>query len=405
MFLTVSKRLEFSASRRLFDPKLSNAENLARFGDESAARYGTGRNYVVFFVFSGTVDQRTGMLMNISEIKTRVGKVLHDGFDHKFLNEDNSAFHDVVPTAENVARELFRDAEPLFADAEARLVACHLTESEERSGTVYDNGNCDSNHWFDFSAARQTCSPHLSYSENRELFGVAASPLGHGHHYRVRVTLSCEADAACVSASAVEATLTKLRAELDHKSLNHEVPELKERPITTESLAAYVHEKLAPTLPVRRIQLHERDDFFAEYWGSERYLLGMRGAFNAAHRLDAPSLSADENVSLYGKCNNSRGHGHRYFVEATVGGEYDERSGTLHDFTAFKRAIAASLQPWHDRHLDLETEEFRDTPSTGENIVQALWPKLARRLDSRLTRLRLAETANNRFTLRRSRES
>ena len=42
MLLTVSKRLEFSASRRLFDPKLSEAENRAQFGEESAARYGTG---------------------------------------------------------------------------------------------------------------------------------------------------------------------------------------------------------------------------------------------------------------------------------------------------------------------------------------------------------------------------
>ena len=405
MFLTVSKRLEFSASRRLFNPKLSVAENVAMFGQESAARYGTGRNYVVHFVFSGNVDRGTGMLMNISEIKTRVGKVLHDGFDHKFLNEDNGAFVEVVPTAENVARELFRDAEPLFADAKARLVACHLQETEEQSATVYDNGKCDSNHWFDFSAARQTSSPHLSDAENRKLFGVAASPYGHGHHYRARVTLSCGPDAACISAPAMEAALADVRAELDHKNLNHEVPGLKERPITTESLASYVHEKLAGALPVERVQLHERDDFFAEYWSGGRYFLGMRGAFNAAHRLYAPSLSENENVALYGKCNNSRGHGHRYFAEATIGGEYDERSGTLSDFTAMQNAIAQSLQPWQDKHLDLETDEFRDTPSTGENIVQALWPKIDQPLNGRLTRLRLAETANNRFTLRREKNS
>ena len=37
------------------------------------------------------------MLMNISEIKERVGRVLRDGFDHKFLNEDNKAFTAVPP--------------------------------------------------------------------------------------------------------------------------------------------------------------------------------------------------------------------------------------------------------------------------------------------------------------------
>ena len=99
MLLTVSKRLEFSASRRLFVKKWSEAENLAAFGPETSARYGTGRNYVAYFVFSGHVDQTTGMLMNISEMKERVGQVLRDGFDHKFLNENNPSFTMAPPTA------------------------------------------------------------------------------------------------------------------------------------------------------------------------------------------------------------------------------------------------------------------------------------------------------------------
>jgi hypothetical protein len=52
--------------------------------------------------------------------------------------------------------------------------------------------------------------------------------------------------------------------------------------------------------------------------------------------------------------------------------------------------------------LDLETEDFRNAPSTGENIVRALWPRIDNRLNQRLVRLRLWETANNRFTLRRT---
>jgi hypothetical protein len=65
-------------------------------------------------------------------------------------------------------------------------------------------------------------------------------------------------------------------------------------------------------------------------------------------------------------------------------------------------AIHESLKPWQDRHLDLETEDFRDAPSTGENIVRALCPKIESRVNQQLVRLRLWETANNRFTLRRT---
>jgi hypothetical protein len=46
-------------------------------------------------------------------------------------------------------------------------------------------------------------------------------------------------------------------------------------------------------------------------------------------------------------------------------------------------------------------EEFRNRTSTGENIVQSLWPRFDSRLDGGLVRLRLWETANNRFTLRK----
>src|SRR5467141_209343 len=107
MLLTVSKRLEFSASRRLFIKRWSDEENLVAFGSETKARYGTGRNYVAYFVFSGPVDPTTGMLINISEIKERAGKIVRERFDHKFLNEDNPAFGDVAPTAENIARQLY----------------------------------------------------------------------------------------------------------------------------------------------------------------------------------------------------------------------------------------------------------------------------------------------------------
>ena len=156
MLLTVSKRLEFSASRRLFVKNWSDAENLAAFGPETTARYGTGRNYVAYFIFSGAVDPVTGMLMNISEIKERVGRVLREGFDHKFLNADNSAFATIAPTVENIARQLFVEASPLFGASRAKLVACHLSESEERSATFFEPGISESNYWFEFSAARQT---------------------------------------------------------------------------------------------------------------------------------------------------------------------------------------------------------------------------------------------------------
>src|ERR1700736_5758767 len=119
MLLTVSKRLEFSASRRVCVPHWTRSENLIAFGPESAARYGSGRNYIAYFVFSGEPDPTTGMLINISEIKERAGHIVDDEFDHKFLNGDNPAFSKVPPTPENIANELQHRVAPLFSDVNA----------------------------------------------------------------------------------------------------------------------------------------------------------------------------------------------------------------------------------------------------------------------------------------------
>src|SRR5262249_13944118 len=126
--------------------------------------------------------------------------------------------------------------------------------------------------------------------------------------------------------------------------------------------------------------------------------LGLQVPFYAAHRLHTATLSDAENMRLYGKCNNPSGHGHGYLTETTIGGEYDERSGTLYDFVALNDAVHESLKTWRDCHLDLETEDFRSAPSTGENIVPVFWTKIDNRVNQQVVRARRGETSKNRFT-------
>ena len=400
MLLTVSKRIEFSASRRLFVSRWSESENVAAFGEESRAKHGTGRNYIAYFIFAGRVDPITGMLINISEIKKRAAEIVDEQFDHKFLNEDNPAFRDLAPTAENIARQLFADVGPRFSDVDARLVACHLIESPDRSATYYFDGGCEGNYWFGFSAARQTRAPQLTAGENERLFGAATSI--HGHNYRARFTFrNQKSETPIVPHREIESCISSVREELDHRHLN-EVEGLKNLPLTTESLARYIRGRVAPLLPIHRVRLNERADFFSEAWPNNETFVGMQMWFGAAHRLHVSSFSDEENTRLFGKCDNPHGHGHLYLVEATLGGSYDQRSGTLYDFAAFHNALSQSLEIWKDRHLDLETDDFQKTPSTGENIVRALWLKIDQRVSHQLVRLRLWETANNRFTLRRT---
>jgi 6-pyruvoyltetrahydropterin/6-carboxytetrahydropterin synthase len=405
MYLTVSKRLEFSASHRCVVQDWPEGKNLDFYGDEARGNFGHGHNYTPFFAFHGPVDSQTGILVNLADVKSKLNVLLESRYDHKHLNVDTSYFEKEVPTVENIAGYLLKDAVELFERQPSRPVACHLVESKDNSATSFAEGQIERDFSFEFSAARRTYSPHLSEEENSRLFGISASPSGHGHNYQVRITAADLLDqitGTVVAPKESWETIGRLRSELDHRNLNCDVSELKSLPITTEILARHIWHKLEKQLPLCRVKVFENDDFFIEYHGQDRYFMGLALEFRAAHRLHSSHLTEAENQSLYGKCNHPTGHGHSYRVECTIGGEFDHRSGTLFDLMQFNTILDSAMADWDYKHLELETKEFKDRPSTGENIVQILWQELLPELGERLYRIRLWETPNNRFTLRKS---
>lgn len=411
--LSISKRFEFSASHRLYVDSWSPGKNAAFFGKESGGRWGHGHNFTAFFVFKGQVDNKNGMMINVTTIKKKIKTLLDARFDHKFLNADTPPFDKVNPTAENLAYRLLEEAAPLFETESAKPVACHLEESPSSEATAYANENTgkvvnvERHLWMDFSAARRTYSPFLTEEENKRLFGIAASPSGHGHHYRLRATLSGPVDrehGMIFPENDSLKILQELHTKFDHKNLNVDIPELKEMPTTTEMLANFFYDVLKKKMPVQRVRLSENDGFFVECSEGKKTFMSVSSHFFAAHRLYSRLLSEDENIATYGICSNPNGHGHLYRVECTIGGSPDEGSGTLYHLGQMIDTLDTVLQEWNYKHLDLETGDFKDKPSTGENIVSTLWWKLNPRFESGsgtgLHRLRLWETNNNRFTLR-----
>jgi len=400
--LTISRRFHFCASHRLGhggDPEADRA----LYGDEAGGAFGHGHNYLAYFVFSGELDPAIGILANLAHVKQRVAGVVDGRYDHRHLNADTPPFDRIPATPENVARELLTEVSSLYAGDRLRPLACHLAQSDEHAATAYADGTVEQHRWLSFSAARVTRSPHLSEAENRSLFGAAADPAGHGHNYRLRVTLRGPVDGASgliAPERQVAAALAAVREQLDHRNLNLQSPLLAGLATTTEVIATAVRDRLARDLPVARVRLYELPDFFAEADGGE-VRLGVVRSFCAAHRLHSPRLSDAANRELYGKCNHPAGHGHGYAVEATVAGALDQRSGTVCPLPALQDGLREALAPWAYRHLDAEVAEFAERPSTGENIVSLLWPRLAPVLPAPLVRLRLSETENNRFTLRR----
>ncbi len=114
--------------------------------------------------------------------------------------------------------------------------------------------------------------------------------------------------------------------------------------------------------------------------------------FSAAHRLHNPQLSADENLALFGKCNNPHGHGHNYVVEVTVSAATG-RSGQIAPETLQSVVKSCVIERLDHRHLNVEVEEFREVIPSVENIAIVIWDWLVDAIQQgNLTNVRVYET-------------
>jgi 6-pyruvoyltetrahydropterin/6-carboxytetrahydropterin synthase len=101
----LTKRIEFAAAHRYVKPEWNDRKNREIFG-LCYNEPGHGHNYMLEVTVSGEVDPRTGMVVNLFDLKQVLLHVLEE-FDHKHLNLDMPYFKDDVPTSENIARVLW----------------------------------------------------------------------------------------------------------------------------------------------------------------------------------------------------------------------------------------------------------------------------------------------------------
>lgn len=119
--------------------------------------------------------------------------------------------------------------------------------------------------------------------------------------------------------------------------------------------------------------------------------------FSAAHRLNNPDLSEEENAEIYDKCNNYWGHGHNYIIEVTVKGEPDTKTGYLVDLKKLKEILDENLISKLDhKHLNYDVDFLKGINPTLENMAIVFWNQLQDKIPSGvLYRIKLWETENN----------
>jgi len=128
--MLITRKAEFSASHVCAQPSLSPQENRKLYG-EAANPHGHGHNYVLEVTLDGEPDPVTGMVFDLKKLKDTIQRAVIEPMDHRFLNHEVPPFDRVVPTAENIAADIWNRLAPYFREGRARLHNVRLYETED----------------------------------------------------------------------------------------------------------------------------------------------------------------------------------------------------------------------------------------------------------------------------------
>lgn len=126
----LTRRVSFAAAHRYRLPQWSDAQNADVFGLCARPHY-HGHTYVCDVTVRGTLDETTGMIVDLAHIDRVLAAEIRDRFDHRNINLDVPEFADgrLVPTGENLARFIFERVQAALGSA-ATVTAVTVAEDE-----------------------------------------------------------------------------------------------------------------------------------------------------------------------------------------------------------------------------------------------------------------------------------
>jgi 6-pyruvoyltetrahydropterin/6-carboxytetrahydropterin synthase len=122
----LTRKAEFSASHYYHNPKFTPEENQRIFGKCSNPN-GHGHNYTLEVTVKGSVNSKSGFVVDLRELKDLMGREVLDALDHRFLNKEVSEFFTAIPTTENLAIAIWNRLAPKLQAAELHRVRVYET--------------------------------------------------------------------------------------------------------------------------------------------------------------------------------------------------------------------------------------------------------------------------------------
>ena len=218
---------------------------------------------------AGPLDPRTGYLVDVSMIDRVLQETAVPLLQHRLAQPGGRA---VSPPGH---------LRPLWTAAAEQLGDFTLEELELRTAdrvrfaiNAGDLSMVTITQRFEFAAAHRLRVPELSDDENRRIFGKCANLSGHGHNYRLEVSVAGEPDpvnGTIIDLPTFEAIVTERVIErFDHRHLNADCVEFAELNPSMENIARVAWSLLVDAVEpckLRAVRVWETSRAFAEYRG------------------------------------------------------------------------------------------------------------------------------------------
>jgi 6-pyruvoyltetrahydropterin/6-carboxytetrahydropterin synthase len=126
---------------------------------------------------------------------------------------------------------------------------------------------------YTLSASHRLHTDALTAEQNRATYGKCNNPFGHGHNYRIEVTVGGQVDpqtGMVINMATLDDVVRKqVLDRFDHMNLNHDLL-FANRVSTTENLTKAIFDLLAPELKpaiLDTVRIEETENNFFEYSG------------------------------------------------------------------------------------------------------------------------------------------
>ncbi|MFC4401662.1 6-carboxytetrahydropterin synthase [Gracilibacillus xinjiangensis] len=268
--LYLSRRIDFSAMHSYYINEWTMEQNEAIF-DICSNLNGHGHNYKLEVMVKGNLNLQSGIVVNTTDIKQIVGKIIEEEIDGKYLNKEHPYFQNYIPTTENIVSYLWEAIKPNLKNCE--LYRLKLYENPYLCSEKGDGKMISLTRKYHFSAAHRLHSEKLSEEENKELFGKCNNPYGHGHNYYLEVTVKGEPDPVTgmiVHLSHLDEVVESIILnKFDHKHMNLDMDDFTGLNPTSEIVTKVIYDNLFAHIPnLHKIGLWETEKNYFEYLGS-----------------------------------------------------------------------------------------------------------------------------------------